>query len=79
MAAIIQYIMGGMFISMGGLLYLKPAIMDWLDEQTNLRAMRERGHSLDHNAREARRRGMRLVIPGVMIIIGIGAIISGLT
>jgi hypothetical protein len=79
MAATIQYIMGGIFIVMGSLLYLRPAIMDWLDEQTNLREAKNRGVVLGHEAREARRRGMRLVIPGLMIVIGIGAIIGGLT
>lgn len=77
--AILQYVIGGFCIAIGSLFYLRPQIMDWLDEQTNLRAAKERVARWDSETRESRRGGMRIGIPGILVMIGIGFILGGLT
>ena len=74
-----QYVIGGIIIAIGSLMFLRPQIVDWLDEQTNLRAARKHVARWDTETREARRRGMRRVIPSLLILIGIGFIAGGLT
>ena len=63
-------------------MFLRPGIVDWLDEQTNMRVAKKRAERGVSSALEVRlriRRRLRLVMPGVLLIVGFGAIVSGLT
>ena len=74
-----QYVIGGIIIAIGSLMILRPQIVDWLDEQLNLRGAKKQVARWDGETRQARRRGMRRGITTILILIGLGFIAGGLT
>ena len=79
---VIQLLIGSALIALATVMFLRPQIVDWLDEQTNARVAKkqaERGASGAMEVRLRIRRRLRLVIPGVLLIVGLGAIVSVFT
>ena len=73
--------LGVLIITVGVLLALRPQIVDWINDQINLREARKRADRGDDRSLKLYpqlRKTMRLVLPGFLILVGLVVTLQGI-
>ena len=77
----VPLLIGGLLVAVGLLMLARPQIVDFVNDQTNLREARKRADRGDDRGLKLYpqlRKTMRLVLPGFLIPMGLGVILQGI-